>query len=119
MKLTQVQARGLAADGCWIELGLEVVLNEQTGSRRWVSEHVLVVKDANGDYWETTYEQGLTECQDTRPFEDVSEVEFYRVERVPVMTYEYQPFKTVEVCAIGVAEPVAIYRGGKVERDEA
>lgn len=111
MKLTQEQARGLVWSEAWPELGLEVVLNEQTGSRRWVSVHQLVVKDADGRFWATTYECGLTEYQDTSPFEDETEVEFHQVEKVRLEAYEYRPLKTIDLVTPGQAEPVGTVTG--------
>jgi len=94
VKLTREQAAELSygVPGHWddAELGLTVESNEQIDSRRWVSVHLLVVKDRDGKFWAATYERGLTEYQDIDPFEDESEVTFYEVEKVPVTTYEYR-----------------------------
>lgn len=60
----------------------KIIHQEQTGSRRWVSEHELVFS-YKGKLYITYYEQGLTECQDTSPYEyaedeiDCEEVEAY------------------------------------------
>jgi len=94
MKLTREQAQELASYGAEDpELGLTVEMNEQIDSRRWVSVHVLILRDAEGKLWEATYERGLTENQDCQPFEYDDEVEFYEVEKVAVTTYEYRPKK--------------------------
>jgi hypothetical protein len=90
LTITAGQARDLACGSANPELGLTIELNEQIDTRRWVSVHRLVVKDTGGIYWATTYEQGLTESQDIWPFEDVSEVVFEAVEKVPVTTCEYR-----------------------------
>ncbi len=89
MKLTKQQAQDLVYSGSCSDLNLEVEADERIEDRRWVSLHALVVKDAVGKFWETTYERGLTEYQDIAPFEDESEVIFWEVEKVPVTTYEY------------------------------
>jgi hypothetical protein len=47
----------------------EVIVNEQTDSNRWSAICSLVVT-IDGDYYATTYEQGLTEMQDYGPFEE-------------------------------------------------
>lgn len=100
MKLTAEQAREFLCGGGDPDLGLEVESNEHTGEGRWTSYHFLVLKDKAGRFWATTYEQGLTEYQDTRPFEDESEVTFEEVEKVPVTTYEYR-----KIGEGGVREP--------------
>lgn len=91
MILTGEQARELVSGEADPELGLEVEAKIQTGTRRWVSTHRLIVRDRDGRLWSSAYEQGLTEYQDTRPFEDLVEVAFGEVEKVPVTTYEYRP----------------------------
>lgn len=76
--------------------GMAVVLNEQVGSRRWVSEHHLVISTGNGDdirYWGAGYDQGLTENQETRPFDDVDMVDFYPQVRREVVRYVYEDAK--------------------------
>ena len=96
--LTGEQARELVYDEADPALGLEVETRVQTGTRRWVSTHRLIVRDRDGRLWSTSYEKGLTESQDTRPFEDPSgaggpmgAVTFTEVEKVPVTSYEYRP----------------------------
>ena len=56
---------------------------------RWTQHHQLIVKDKDGKYWAADYEVGLTEYQDTEPWEYENTVKFYEVERVPVETFEY------------------------------
>ena len=90
LQLTREQAQSLAWDEADPEWGLTVELNEQIDSRRWVSVHRLVIRDKDGKFWAATYDQGLTEYQDSRPFEDQAEVEFCEVEKLPVTSYEYQ-----------------------------
>jgi hypothetical protein len=89
--LTGEQARDLVYDEADPALGLEVEARVRTGSSRWMSLHRLIVKDKDGRLWAVPYQQGLTESQETRPFEDLTEVEFREVERVSVTSYEYRP----------------------------
>lgn len=99
MKLAAEQARELTylpAGHSYSDIPFTVVLNEQVDARRWTSVHRLVVKDADGNYWSTTYELGLTEYQDIQPFEDQDEVTLNQVVKIPVTTYEYK--------GMGVAE---------------
>ena len=91
LKLPREQAQDLVWDEADPEDGLTVELNEQVGSGRWTSIHRLIVRDRDGRFWETGYTKGLTEYQDTRPFEDETEVSFREVEKVPVTRYEYRP----------------------------
>jgi hypothetical protein len=93
LKLTGEHARALTWGETGPELNLTIELDEYTGSRRWVSEHRLIVKDGDGRLWAANYERGLTECQDSKPFEDQVEVEFTEVKKVPVTTYEYRPVR--------------------------
>ncbi len=71
----------------------KVVVDEQTDSGRWESYHDLVFKyHANGNYYRTHYSQGLTESQDSRPFEyEPDEIEcqkvFKEVKMVEVVNY--------------------------------
>lgn len=69
---------------------IEVLKNEQVDSSRWSSIHALVIK-IGLSFWEITYERGLTENQDIRPFEyePNDTVEFYRVTPVirPIIDY--------------------------------
>jgi hypothetical protein len=97
--LTQEQARRLAWDEADPEWGLTVEFNEQVDSGRWESIHQLVIKDREGRYWEAHYTRGLTEYQESKPFEGHALVEFREVEKVPVTTYEYRPLPAVEACA--------------------
>ena len=84
-------ARKLVYGGDFSDMGLEVVSNEQIGSSRWESIHEVVVRDSESNFWMTGYRQGLTEYQDSRPFEDDSEVTFLQVEPVQVTVTQYRP----------------------------
>lgn len=61
--------------------GYTVIRNEQTDSNRWHAIYDLVLsRDGTDEFYATSYEQGLTEMQDIRPFEDEgSEIVFHRV----------------------------------------
>ena len=95
MKLSKEQAQDYAYGDLDPESDpYSVEANEYTGSGRWESHHLLVLKDKDGRYWSATYTQGLTESQDIGPFEwDGDEIEFTQVEKVPVITYEYREVK--------------------------
>lgn len=90
LKMSAQDARELAYGGDFTAEGLTVEADEQTGTTRWGIIHQLVVRDRDGRLWMTTYETGATEMQDYGPFEDVSEVTFDEVEKIPVTTYEYR-----------------------------
>lgn len=68
--------------------GWTVVSNEEIDHARWESIHELVIESEYGDYFSATYRRGLTESQDTRPWEYEKTVTFDQV--VPVT-------KTIEV----------------------
>ena len=89
MKLTREQAQELLGWRDLPDLGLMIEADEHIGERRWVSEHLLVIKDRDGKFWATNYERGLTENQDISPFEDMAAVNFYEVHKVPATTYVY------------------------------
>ena len=74
--------------------GFTVVHNERVGSRRWVSVHELVIqKTGTDEFYETSYERGLTESQDQAPFEyDGDVIQFHRVYPHEVTTIEYRDF---------------------------
>lgn len=49
--------------------GWTVVANEYLESHRWESLHELVIRNGDGQHFMDTYRQGLTERQDTGPYE--------------------------------------------------
>lgn len=58
----------------------KTVSDEQTDSRRWVSNNTWVgQRVSDGLYFSVNYEMGLTENQDTMPFEYAKEVVFKQV----------------------------------------
>jgi hypothetical protein len=68
------------------ENGIEymVIQKEQIDTRRWVSSHELtfqIIENEKISYWLTTYERGLTEQQDTQPWDD-DEVSAFEAEKV-------------------------------------
>ena len=91
LKMSGEDARDLTYGAGLAAKGLTAESDEQIDTSRWESIHQIVVKDQSGRFWAATYRRGLTEYQDSRPFEDETEVEFREVEKVPVTRYEYRP----------------------------
>ena len=56
--------------------GWTVVAIEYVESRRWQSVHRLVIHNEAGEHFASTFRQGLTEEQETQPFEDETTVIF-------------------------------------------
>lgn len=94
VRLTVDLARELAWElaGHTAEEGWTVVRNALLDTSRWSSIHELVIRNEADEYYMTTFTQGLTECQDERPFEEDEPV-FERVYpvKVPVTIIEYWP----------------------------
>jgi hypothetical protein len=67
-----------------------VELNVLLDTSRWSSIHQLVLKDADGKFWMTTYTRGLTENQDEQAFDDCGEVTFDEAEKMEVVAWEYR-----------------------------
>ena len=68
----------------------EVIERNIVSNYRWTSYNEIIVKElATGNYFRTYYSQGLTERQDTRPFEDEkpSWKQVYPVEKT-IIVYE-------------------------------
>jgi hypothetical protein len=64
--------------------GRVVIENRATGdSGRWMEywELVITVPEGKGNFYRATYEQGLTEYQETSPFEEYEKVQFKKVAR--------------------------------------
>jgi hypothetical protein len=93
--------KNLAQDLAWEMVGsqfedlghtFKVLVNEQIDSRRWVAVCVLVVK-IDDKFYKATYEKGLTEYQDSCPFEyDGDMISFERVYPRPKTVVEYVPY---------------------------
>lgn len=65
------------------ELGLpyeNIIVNDIIDTSRWSVIHTIVFMDKDGKFYQTSYSEGATECQDERPWEYESEVECYEVE---------------------------------------
>lgn len=62
--------------------GWTVVANDFVESQRWESLHLLVIRNEAGEHFADTYRKGLTEQQDTRPYEYETKATFAPV--VPV-----------------------------------
>lgn len=58
-----------------------VVANEEGDHGRWESHHRLVIRNEAGEHFAAWYSKGLTEYQDTRPWEEESEAVFEPVQR--------------------------------------
>jgi hypothetical protein len=56
--------------------GWTVAAKERLGDSRWESNHRLVIRDASGRHYAGHYTVGLTESQDTRPWEYETEAVF-------------------------------------------
>ena len=56
-----------------------VIVDKIIDMSRWSIIHEIVFED-NGKFYQTTYSEGATECQDERPWEYEDEVECYEVE---------------------------------------
>jgi hypothetical protein len=58
--------------------------------RRWVQARELIIRDSEMKYWRSCYEIGLTEYQDTEPWEDSDKAEFRQVVQRAVVTFVYE-----------------------------
>jgi hypothetical protein len=69
-----------------------VVVNEQIDRNRWMAICLLVVK-IDDKFYEATYQKGLTEQQDSCPFEyDGETITFQRVMPQEKTVIEYVPY---------------------------
>ena len=62
-----------------LDLPYGAILDKIIDTTRWSIRHEIVFED-NGKFYQTTYSEGATECQDERPWEYKDEVECYEVE---------------------------------------
>lgn len=60
--------------------GYTVVANEHIDKRRWESVHRLVIRNERGEHFMDTYRRGLTEYQDSGPYEGEGQATFVPVE---------------------------------------
>jgi hypothetical protein len=70
----------------------KVLSDEQVDSSRWESHHELVFRH-DGKLYMACYSQGLTECQDSRPFQYDREEECPEVEAYEVTVTKYREKK--------------------------
>lgn len=70
--------------------GWTVVANEFVENRRWESVHRLVIRNDAGQHFMDTYSQGLTERQDTGPYEYESKATFTPVVPQHKVTTEWK-----------------------------
>jgi hypothetical protein len=59
--------------------GWTVVADDEVDHGRWESHHRLVIRNERGEHFAANYRQGLTEHQDTGPWEDEETVTFHPV----------------------------------------
>lgn len=71
--------------------GFIVVSNEYVESDRWHSHHLLVISTSDGYLFGAVYERGLTEMQDTQPWEYEESVRFTAYEARMRMVTDYVP----------------------------
>lgn len=65
------------------ELGLpyeNTIVNDIVDTTRWSVIHEIVFMNKDGKFYQTSYSEGATECQDESLWENESEVECYEVE---------------------------------------
>lgn len=71
--------------------GWTIVSNTEEGHSRWESIHTLVIRNEAGECFAADYRQGLTESQDTKPWEYEKTATFKQVlpktETVEVVSY--------------------------------
>lgn len=92
-KIEELKAMGLPS---LPEEGVEVVLDEITGTRRWSTDHRLIFRIPGmpeKQAWETSYSIGSTEYQEEAPweYEAEAEVECTLVELRPVTIEQWVP----------------------------
>lgn len=77
------------------ELGLpydcDLVNEEIIDTRRWSIIKEIVFQDKDGKYYQTTYSEGATECQEEAPWEYEDEVECVEVELREVKIMKWCP----------------------------
>ncbi|MEV1245169.1 hypothetical protein [Nonomuraea sp. NPDC049750] len=77
VELAAELARDLASgDPGYTEDGWTVVANEHIEKQRWEPLHWLVIRNDAGQHFADTYRKGLTESQDTRPYEYATKATF-------------------------------------------
>ena len=62
-----------------LDLPYGAILDKIIDTTRWSIIHEIVFED-NGKFYQTTYSEGATECQDERPWEYKDTIECYEVE---------------------------------------
>ena len=79
------------------ELGLpydcDLISEETIDNTRWSIIKEIVFQDKDGKYYQTTYSEGATECQDESPWEYEKEVECVEVELKEVLVKKWIPVK--------------------------
>lgn len=94
MPTKRMFSREYLVDELDLPRGENEVKREIIDQRRWVTVYSLIFRtpdQTNGTAWETTYEQGSTEMQDTRPWEDEPLVECTLVREEDVTIRQWVP----------------------------
>ncbi|QKJ87447.1 hypothetical protein PMPD1_2505 [Paramixta manurensis] len=69
---------------------IKVIHREQTGSRRWESDHLMIFT-LGGKLYGSTYSLGLTECQESLPYEyEPDQIECLQMEAYEVTVTRYR-----------------------------
>ena len=69
--LTNKQCKDIVYGDMPEEYSFSIVVNKQVDSTRWLSKNELILKEEmSNKHFRTYYQKGLTEIQDTRPFEE-------------------------------------------------
>ncbi|GAA0970017.1 hypothetical protein GCM10009555_018190 [Acrocarpospora macrocephala] len=77
VELDAETARELTYDGHGATIdGWTVVAQVETGRSRWTSHHRLVIRNETGEHFAATFRRGLTEMQETQPWEDEQVAKF-------------------------------------------
>lgn len=73
------------------ESGVDEIVEDECvdTTPRWSDRYCIVIKDEEGRYWKSYYEQGSTEQQMQQPYEYKDTAEFTRVYKEPVVEFEF------------------------------
>ena len=69
----------------------ETIEDKIIDTTRWdIVSTIVILEKATGKFFTVDYRTGATECQDTRPFDDMSEVDWQEVKPVEKMITVYE-----------------------------
>lgn len=74
-----------------LDLPYNAVEEEIIVTSRWSIHYSIVFQDKDGKYYQTTYSNGATECQDERPWEYEETVECYEVCQMEALVKKWVP----------------------------